>query len=81
MVRWEAVIIGVIGALLGLAVGAFFGWALVRAMRDQGFSVFAVPYVQLAIYLVLGAVAGVVAALLPARRAARLNVLEAIAAE
>jgi putative ABC transport system permease protein len=81
MVRWEAVIIGVIGALLGLAVGMFFGWALVRAMRDEGFSEFAVPYGQLAVYLVLGAAAGVVAALLPARRAARLNVLEAIAAQ
>ena len=81
MVRWEAVIIGVIGALLGLAVGMFFGWALVRAMRDEGFSRFDVPYARLAIYVVLGAVAGVVAALLPARRAARLNVLEAIATE
>jgi putative ABC transport system permease protein len=81
MVRWEAVIIGVIGALLGLAVGIFFGWALVRAMRDQGFSEFAVPFARLATYVVLGAVAGVVAAILPARRAARLNVLEAITTE
>jgi putative ABC transport system permease protein len=81
MVRWEAVIIGVIGALLGLVVGTFFGWALVRALRDEGFSEFAVPFARLALYVVLGAVAGVVAALLPARRAARLNVLEAIATE
>ncbi|MGZ4110612.1 MAG: ABC transporter permease [Actinomycetota bacterium] len=81
MVRWEAVVIGLIGALLGLVVGTFFGWAMVRALRDQGFNVFAVPFVRLAVYVVLGAVAGVVAALLPARRAARLNVLEAIAAE
>ncbi|MGZ4137538.1 MAG: hypothetical protein ACXVPX_08210, partial [Actinomycetota bacterium] len=64
-----------------LVVGTFFGWAMVRALRDQGFNVFAVPFVRLAVYVVLGAVAGVVAALLPARRAARLNVLEAIAAE
>ncbi|MGZ4151250.1 MAG: FtsX-like permease family protein, partial [Actinomycetota bacterium] len=81
MVRWEAVVIGLIGALLGLVVGTFFGWAMVRALRDQGFNVFAVPFARLAVYVVLGAVAGVVAALLPARRAARLNVLEAIAAE
>jgi putative ABC transport system permease protein len=81
MVRWEAVVIGLIGALLGLAVGTFFGWALVRALRDQGFTRFAVPFVRLGAYVVLGAVAGVVAALLPARRAARLNVLDAIAAE
>jgi putative ABC transport system permease protein len=81
MVRWEAVVIGIIGALLGLVVGTFFGWALVRALRDEGFSQFAVPFARLAIYVVLGAIAGVVAALLPARRAARLNVLEAIATE
>jgi putative ABC transport system permease protein len=81
MVRWEAVIIGVIGALLGLAVGTFFGWALVRALRDQGFTEFAVPFARLLVYVVLGAIAGVVAAIVPARRAARLNVLEAIATE
>jgi putative ABC transport system permease protein len=81
MVRWEAVIIGVIGALLGLAVGTFFGWALVRALREQGFTEFAVPFARLLVYVVLGAIAGVVAAILPARRAARLNVLEAIATE
>jgi putative ABC transport system permease protein len=81
MVRWEAVVIGVIGALLGLLVGTFFGWALVRALADRGFTEFAMPYAGLLSYVVLGAVSGVVAALLPARRAARLNVLEAIAAD
>jgi putative ABC transport system permease protein len=81
MVRWEALIIGVIGALLGLAIGVFFGWALTRAMRDQGVTVFSLPVGRLALYVLLAALAGVVASLLPARRAARLNILEAIAFE
>jgi len=81
MVRWEAVIIGVIGALLGLAVGVFFGWALVSAMRDQGVTEFALPVGRLVAYVVLAAVAGVLASLLPARRASKLNILEAIAFE
>jgi putative ABC transport system permease protein len=81
MVRWEAVIIGVIGALLGLGIGVFFGWTLVRAMRDQGVSEFALPVVRLVTYVLLAALAGVVASLLPARRAAKLNILEAIAFE
>jgi putative ABC transport system permease protein len=81
MVRWEAVVIGVIGALLGLVVGTFFGWAVVRSLHDEGFREFAVPFARLGVYVVLGALAGVVAALLPARRAARLNVLDAIVAE
>jgi len=81
MVRWEAIIIGVIGALLGLAVGVFFGWVLVRAMRDQGVTEFAFPAGRLALYVLLAAVAGVIASVLPARRAAKLNILEAIAFE
>src|SRR5262249_19655542 len=40
MIRWEAVVIAVLGALLGLAVGTFFGWALVRALHDQGITEF-----------------------------------------
>jgi putative ABC transport system permease protein len=81
MVRWEALIIGVIGALLGLAIGLFFGWALVKAMRDQGVTELSVPAMRLALYVVLAALAGVIASLLPARRAARLNILESISFE
>ncbi|HEX2234738.1 MAG TPA: FtsX-like permease family protein [Actinomycetota bacterium] len=81
MVRWEAVIISIIGALLGLCVGIFFGWALVTALESEGITRLVVPGGQLLAYLVLAALAGVIAALPPARRAARLNVLEAVATE
>lgn len=81
MIRWESVIIAVIGATLGLAVGLFFGWALVTAIHDQGITEFAVPVGRLAAYVVAAGVFGVIAAILPARRAARLNVLAAIAYE
>jgi putative ABC transport system permease protein len=81
MIRWEAVIIVAIGALLGVAIGTFFGWALVQALGDEGISEFAIPGGQLVIYLVVAALFGVIAAIPPARRAARLNVLEAIATE
>lgn len=81
MVRGEAVIIAVIGAGLGLAVGTFFGWALVQALNDEGITELAVPAGQLVAYVAAAAVCGIIAAIPPARRAARLNVLEAIATE
>jgi putative ABC transport system permease protein len=81
MVRVESVVIAVFGGLLGLAVGAVFGIALQRALVDQGVTELLFPYVRLLAYLVLAAVAGVIAAWLPARRASRLNVLTAIAAD
>jgi putative ABC transport system permease protein len=81
MIRWESVIIAVFGALLGTAVGMFFGWAMVRALSDQGISVLAIPGGQLLAYLLLAGVIGVLAALRPARRAARLDVLSAISYE
>jgi putative ABC transport system permease protein len=81
MIRWEAVIISLFGALLGITVGIFFGWAFVSALNDQGITEFAVPFGQLVIYVVFAGLAGIVAAIPPARRAARLNVLEAIATE
>jgi putative ABC transport system permease protein len=81
MVRWEAVIIAVFGAVLGIAVGAFFGWAMVQALKDQGVSKLAFPVGQLVIYVVVAGIAGVVAAILPARRAAKLDVLRAITTE
>jgi putative ABC transport system permease protein len=81
MVRVEAVIIAVLGAILGLAVGVLFGWAMQRALSDVGIDRFAVPVDQLLLTLVVAVVIGVLAAIWPARRAARLNVLEAIAYE
>jgi putative ABC transport system permease protein len=81
MIRWESVIIALQGTVLGLLIGVFFGWALVLAMKDQGISVFSVPVTSLVIMVVLAALAGLVAAILPSRRAAKLNVLRAIVSE
>jgi putative ABC transport system permease protein len=80
-IRWESVIVALQGTFLGLVVGVFFGWALVLAQRNQGITVFSVPYVRLLIVIVLAGLAGVVAAILPSRRAAKLNVMRAIATE
>ena len=81
MVRWEAVIIALLGTLLGVLIALFFGWAVIKALQDQGFSKFSPALVQLAIIVVIGGFAAVLAALLPARRAARLDVLKAITHE
>jgi putative ABC transport system permease protein len=79
MIRVESVVISLYGALLGLLVGSAFGWALVRALRDQGITELALPWQRLAVVVVVAAAAGVLAAALPARRAARLDVLQAVA--
>ena len=80
--RWESVIVAVFGTVGGLALGTFLGWGLMRAMKAQGaFGVFAAPVVPLAVILGLATVAGVVAAVRPARRAARMDVLAAIATD
>jgi putative ABC transport system permease protein len=80
-VRWESVIIAVFGTTLGLAVGTFFGWALVQAMADEGIDTLTVPAGNLAVIAVLAALAGAVAAIQPARRAAKLDVLRALVAD
>jgi putative ABC transport system permease protein len=77
-VRWEAVLIALFGTTLGLAIGTFFGWAMVRALSDQGISELAIPAGSLIVVTVVAATAGVAAAIMPSRRAARLNVLKAI---
>ncbi len=79
IIRWEAVITSLLGTFLGLVIGLFFGWSVVRALRDNGINQLAVPIGQLVVVVLLAALAGVVAAIIPARRAARLDVLEAIA--
>lgn len=80
-IRWEASIVAVFGAILGVIVGAIFGWALVRALEDEGFSTLVVPGGQLVLYVIVATFAGVLAAAFPARRAARLDVLEAVTVE
>jgi putative ABC transport system permease protein len=80
-VRWESVIIAVFGTLLGLAIGLFFGWAVVRAVEDEGFTEFAIAPGQLVIVVVVAAICGIGAAVFPARRAAKLDILRAIATE
>jgi putative ABC transport system permease protein len=81
MVRWESVIIAVFGTVGGLGLGTLCGWALVTAASESGFATFALPAGSLITLLILGGLAGVIAAVRPARRAARLDVLQAIAAE
>ena len=81
MIRWEAVIIAVLGAVLGLAVGVFFGWTIVRALASQGITEFTLPAGQLVSFVLAAAIAGVLAAVLPGRRAAKIDVLRAITTE
>ena len=78
-IRWESVLIALQGTVLGLVIGVFFGWALVKGLEDQGVDQFAIPVPSLAVVAVLAGLAGVVAAIKPSRRAAKLNVLQAIA--
>lgn len=77
MVRYEAVITALIGALLGMAIGAIFAALIAQPLADEGFAL-SYPIDQLVAMLVFAALAGVVAAIPPARRASRLNVLEAL---
>ena len=80
-VRSEAVIIALLGASEGLVVGALLGWAIVAAMRASGVTVLSIPAVQMLLIAVISAAAGVLAAVGPGRRAARLDVLAAISHE
>jgi len=80
-VRWEAAIVSVFGALLGITLGLIFGIAAANAIPDTAIKSVAIPWRSLVVYVLVAAVAGLVAAILPARRAARMNVLEAIASE
>ncbi len=80
MVRYESVITALIGAVLGLVLGVIFAVIVSRPLADEGF-VLSIPVGTLLVLLLLAAIAGVVAAIGPARRASRLDVLEALAYE
>ncbi len=81
MVTLESVVISVLGAVLGTVLGVVFGVALMYALREEGLEVISVPLGQLGLFLALSVVVGMLAAVLPARRAARLDVLAAIGTE
>jgi putative ABC transport system permease protein len=81
MIRSESVILATFGAVIGIVIGTLMGLALVSSLRQQGITETSVPWVRLVEFLILAAVLGLVAASWPARRAARLDVLTAIAAE
>lgn len=81
MVGLESVAIAVLGAIMGIGMGLVFGIALMASLRDEGLEVTRIPWSSLGAYLLAAVLIGVLAALLPARRAARLDVLRAIATE
>jgi len=81
VVRRESVLMSLLGALSGLALGTVSGIALSRALLDEGVTELRVPAGTLAIYLLIAAAVGVLAAIGPARRASRVDVLKAITAE
>jgi putative ABC transport system permease protein len=81
MIRWEAATIALFGSVLGILIGSAFATALMKALEEEGFSRIVVPVPQLVTFVLIAGAAGVLAAALPARRAARMDVLEAIAFE
>jgi putative ABC transport system permease protein len=81
MITVESILISVFGALLGIVVGVALGIAIVAALHSTGFVALTIPWSYLVVTLFAAVVAGVLAAILPAIRAGRLNVLEAIAYE
>jgi putative ABC transport system permease protein len=79
MIRLESLVIALFGAILGVGVGSLFGWAILPPLADQGLNNFSYPVKSIIVFFVVAAVLGVAAAYFPARRAAKLDVLRAIA--
>jgi len=77
IVRYESVITAVLGGIMGIVVGVFFAWLMTLALADLGL-VFSIPVAQLGVFLLLAVVVGIIGAVMPARRGARSNVLEAL---
>ena len=80
-IAWESVLIGLLGTGLGVLIGVFFGWAISVTVRNAGLGTFTLPIQPLVFIVVAAVFGGVLAAARPARRAARLDVLRAIATE
>ncbi len=81
MIRWEAVIMSIIGTALGVAVGVFGAWAVIATLHSEGLKVFNLPVGWVIFIVLIGAFFGVLASILPARRASRLDVISSMAHE
>jgi putative ABC transport system permease protein len=81
MVAWESVIIALLGAVLGLAVGCGLGIAIAGALHADGITATAMPGANLALYAVAAAFFGLVAAIFPSIRASHVDVLRAVTTE
>ena len=77
MIRYESIVTSLMGAALGMVVGLFLAALVTRATSGSGI-VFAIPWIQIVYFVVAAIVVGIVAAVVPARRAAHLNVLQAL---
>jgi putative ABC transport system permease protein len=78
-VSWESVITSLLGAVLGVVLGLFSGYLLVLSLRDEGVTVFTVPVISTIVILFASFAVGVIAAIIPARRATKVDIIEAIA--
>ena len=81
MIMLESVVLALFGAITGLVLGVAFGVTLQNALSGFGFTVLGVPWVLLGFLLIIAMIVGALAALWPARRASRLDVLQAITTE
>jgi putative ABC transport system permease protein len=81
MITIESMVMAIFGTILGIILGVSLGSALVWSLEDFGFSGVTVPWAWLGLYTILAALAGVLAAIWPARRASKLDILQAIATE
>jgi len=80
-VRWEATIVALMGTVIGTVAGIGLSYTMVRVLKSQGITEFAIPTTGMVSVVIFGAALGVIASIRPARKAAKLNVLDAIAAD